>query len=609
MSHSRHAMPFGAEITDGGVRFALWAPTAGTVELACGARRTAMPMVGQGWYRIEDAQAKAGERYGFAIDGADDLVPDPASRFQEDDRDRRSTVLDPRAYAWRDDGWRGRPWNEVVLCEVHVGTATREGTYAALAERLPHFAETGITAIELMPLAETSGLRTWGYDGVLPYAPNNSYGAPDDLKRLVDRAHELGLMVFLDVVYNHFGPTGNFLHSYAKSFFTERHETPWGAGINFDGAGEASDVVREFFVQNSLYWIAEFHIDGLRFDAVHAILDDSPKHFLDELAERVRDAFPGRSVHLVLENEANEARRLGRGGAGEPLSYDAQWDDDIHHCWHVLLTAEHEGYYGDFGGDTVGRLGRCLAEGFAYQGDYSPNLDHVRGEKTDGLPPQAFVAFLQNHDQIGNRAMGDRLTTLADPERIRLARAGLLLSPQIPMLFMGDEWGAKTPFLFFVNFEHEPDLEEAVRKGRAREFEKFTSFGEHVPDPTALDTFTRSRLDWSERERAGYAAVLAETRELLAIRRREVLPLMNGGFLHATYERVGAGGLDVVWHYEEGALRFSANFADEPQPFPAHPGEVLVWQSAAAREGAPLAAWTGRFTRLPAADAEVDGSA
>ena len=597
MTRSRHAMPFGAELTGEGVRFALWAPSAATVELCCGGRRAAMPMVGQGWYRIEDAQAVAGERYGFAIDGSDDLVPDPASRFQQDDLDRRSTVLDPAAYAWRDGGWSGRPWNEVVLSEVHLGTATRGGTYAALAERLPHFVDTGITALELMPLAETSGLRTWGYDGVLPYAPNNSYGTPDDLKRLVDRAHELGLMVFLDVVYNHFGPTGNFLHAYAKSFFTERHETPWGAGINFDGQGEASDVVREFFVQNAMYWIDEFHIDGLRFDAVHAILDDSSRHFLDELAERVRDAFPGRHVHLVLENEANEARRLTRGGDGEALSYDAQWDDDIHHCWHVLLTGESEGYYGDFGGDTVERLGRCLAEGFAYQGDYSANLDHVRGEKTDGLPPQAFVAFLQNHDQVGNRAMGDRLTTLADAERLKLARAGLLLSPQIPMLFMGDEWGTKTPFLFFVNFEHEPDLEEAVRKGRAREFEKFTSFGEHVPDPTAQDTFARSRLDWDERSRPAFAEVLAETKALLATRRREVLPLMNGAFLHASYRRMGAGGLEVTWLFEEGTLRFVANFGNSPLDFAVADDEREFWRSAGAA-GDALHPWTGRFSKL-----------
>ena len=596
MKHSRHLMPFGAEITPGGVRFALWAPTAKAVDLVCGTHRQAMPAIGQGWFKLVDQSARPGDRYGFAIDGASDLVPDPASRYQAEDGDRRSSIVDPCAYDWRDSRWTGRNWSEVVLSEVHVGAATPEGTFAALADKLQHFVDVGITAIELMPIAATPGLRTWGYDGVLPFAPNNAYGSPDDLKRLVDAAHRLGLMVFLDVVYNHFGPTGNFLPSYASSFFTERHETPWGAGINFDGKDEASDVVREFFIQNTLYWLDEFHIDGLRFDAVHAIIDDSEKHFLDELAERIRDTFPGRHIHLALENEANEARRLSRDGDGDAVTFDAQWDDDIHHCWHVLLTGESEGYYGDFGGDTVARLGRCLAEGFAYQGDYSVNLDHVRGERTAGLPPQAFVAFLQNHDQIGNRALGERLTSLAGATKLRLARAVLLLSPQIPMLFMGDEWGAETPFLFFVNFEREPDLEDAIRKGRSREFEKFTSFIGSVPDPTALNTFERSRLDWSEPQREPFASVLAETRILLGIRRRVVLPLIQSGFVGTSSERHGDGGLEVVWRFDDGALRLVANFAERPHTFARHDDEDLVWQSDGLADASPFGPWTGRMT-------------
>ncbi len=405
-------------------------------------------------------------------------------------------------------------------------------------------------------------------------------------------------MVFLDVVYNHFGPTGNFLHAYAKSFFTERHETPWGAGINYDGKGEASDVVREFFVQNSLYWLEEYHIDGLRFDAVHAILDDSPKHFLDELAERIRETFPDRHIHLVLENEANEAHRLVRDGDGSAVSYDAQWDDDIHHCWHVLLTGEHEGYYADFGGDTVERLGRCLAEGFAYQGDFSPNLERKRGEKTAGLPPQAFVAFLQNHDQIGNRALGERLTELADTDKLRLARSVLLLSPQIPMLFMGDEWGAKTRFQFFVNFEQEPDLEKAIRKGRAKEFEKFESFGSEVPDPTAVETFERSKLDWRELQQAPHKTILDDTRALLDLRRREIVPLMASAFIEATYERQGAGGLEVIWRFEDGTLRLVANFAEMAQAFDMEPDETEIWRSPGlAAEASSLGSWQARLTR------------
>ena len=597
---SKHQMPFGADLGTDEVRFALWAPSAKSCSLAIADETVPMTAAGQGWFKAQVSKVVAGQRYGFSLDGAADLVPDPASRFQDDDLDRRSTLVDPCAYEWHDESWAGRSWNEVVLSEIHLGTATPEGTYAALEAKLPHFAETGITAIELMPIAETSGLRTWGYDGVLPFSPNNAYGTTDELKHFVDTAHGLGLMVFLDVVYNHFGPTGNFLPSYAKSFFTERHETPWGAAINFDGKGEASEVVREFFVQNALYWLREYHIDGLRFDAVHAILDDSEKHFLDELAERIRETLPDRHVHLVLENEANEAHRLVRDGDGSAPLYNAQWDDDIHHCWHVLLTGEHEGYYGDFGGDTVARLGRCLAEGFAYQGDYSENLEHERGEKTTGLPPQAFVAFLQNHDQIGNRALGERLTELADADRLSVARAILLLSPQIPMLFMGDEWGATTRFQFFVNFEHEPDLETAVRKGRAKEFEKFTSFGFDVPDPTAASTFERSKLDWSEIERQPFTAVLDDTKALLALRRREIVPLMASAFIEASYERHGGGGLEVVWRFELGTLRLTMNF-DGAQPLVLATNEAEIWRSRGlAADATNLGAWQARLTRSDA---------
>ncbi len=600
---SNHAMPFGAEIVEDGVRFTLWAPSAGRVDLVCEGRRVEMPAIGQGWYKLVDAEAKAGARYGFSIDGSDDLVPDPASRYQADDEDRRSTIVDPRAFDWSDNAWTGRTWSEVVLNEMHVGTATPAGTYAGLAEKLETLKETGITAIELMPIAEITGKRNWGYDGVLPFAPNNAYGTPDELKALIDKAHGLGLMVFLDVVYNHFGPTGNFLPSYAKSFFTERHETPWGAGINFDGKGEASDVVREFFIQNSLYWLDEYHFDGLRFDAVHAILDDGDKHFLDELAERIRDKFAGRHVHLVLENEANEAHRLTRDGEGRALSYDAQWDDDIHHCWHVLLTGETEGYYGDFAGDTVARLGRCLAEGFAYQGEMSPNLDRRRGEKTAGLPPQAFVAFLQNHDQIGNRAQGDRLTTLADPAHMTLARAALYLAPQIPMIFMGDEWGATTPFQFFVDFEREPDLAEAVRKGRAKEFEKFTSFaGESVPDPTKAETFERSKLDWGEAAQAPYAAILAETRALLALRAARIVPVMRTRFIESRHARHGAGGLEVVWRFEGGTITFLGNFEAASFAPDLSADAAVLWQSDTLDlpNRAALTAWTGALLLGPA---------
>lgn len=589
-------MPFGAEITSEGVRFALWAPSARSVDLVRGDDWLPMPNAGQGWYRLVDASASVGDRYGFAIDGGTDLVPDPTSRFQEDDVDRRTSVEDPEAYEWSDAAWVGRPWDETILYEVHLGTATPEGTYSAFEDKLDGLKDLGITAIELMPLAETSGLRTWGYDGVLPFAPNNCYGRPADLKRLVDKAHGLGLMFFLDVVYNHFGPSGNFLHRYAKSFFNERHQTPWGAAINFDGDDEAADVVREFFVQNALYWLKEFHIDGLRLDAVHAIVDNSDRHFLDELAERVRDGCPNRHVHLVLENEGNEAHRLIRDG-DVARSFDAQWNDDYHHCWHVLLTGEDEGYYSDFGGDTVSHLARCMAEGFVYQGEYSKNLKRNRGEPSRDLPPSAFVSFLQNHDQIGNRAQGERLASLAKTNALSLARAALFLGPQIPMIFMGDEWGSTTPFQFFVNFEHDPSLEDAVRSGRIREFERFRSFSGEVPDPTAIETFQRSKLDWNDITKPGHAAILRETRDLIAVRAQHVIPLLTSGFIESSFKRLSSSGLEVLWRFHAGTLLFAANVGDGVVECSAPEGDV-IWRSADL--GDPprsLKAWTGFFSR------------
>ncbi len=496
-----HAMPFGAAITDEGVRFALWAPSAKNVSLLLDGAEHPMPDLGSGWRQLSVPDALAGQRYAFRIDGGL-VVPDPAARFQPEDVHRASEVIDPRAYAWSDEAWAGRPWEETVLYELHVGTATREGTFAALMTKLEDLKEVGITAIELMPIAEFPGRRNWGYDEVLPFAPDAAYGSPNDLKRLIDRAHALGLSMFLDVVYNHFGPSGNYLGAYASHFFTNRYKTPWGVGINVDGA--ETGPVRDFIVHNALYWLEEYHFDGLRFDAVHAIRDASERHILAEVAERVRAALPERPSHLVLENDLNEARWLARDADDHPRFYTAQWNDDLHHCWHTLLTGESDGYYADYADDPVNRLGRCLAEGFGYQGEPSPHRHHQpRGEQSAHLPPTAFVAFLQNHDQIGNRAFGERLTALTPPEKLVLARAGLLLLPQVPMLFMGEEWNASTPFLFFVDFSDEPDLENAVRQGRQREFESFKSFrGIHshsaIPDPTLEDTFIRSRLDWSE---------------------------------------------------------------------------------------------------------------
>jgi maltooligosyltrehalose trehalohydrolase len=425
---------------------------------------------------------------------------------------------------------------------------------------------------------------------------------PDDLKRLVNWAHALGLMVLLDVVYNHFGPAGNYLHAYAESFFTERHHTPWGAGINVDGTDAAP--VRDFFVHNALYWLEEYHFDGLRFDAVHAIEDDSPRHIVAEIAKRVRDALPGRHVHLVLENDRNTARWLRRRDDARPALHTAQWNDDVHHCWHTLLTGEADGYYGDYADMPVRRLGRCLAEGFAYQGEPSPHRRNApRGEPSGHLPPSSFVGFLQNHDQIGNRAFGERLTELVPPVRLDLARAGLLLAPQIPLLFMGEEWGAKTPFLFFVDFEDDPALQEAVREGRKREFKSFRSFaershGREIPDPTLRKTAARSIIDWGEAQKSPHREIFAQTRELLALRRAEVIPLLNTRFLGATSEVSPEQVLAVNWRFSDDNLHFTANFGSGEAPVN-RSGRRVVWTNAPAAGGSDtkLPPWTGLFTK------------
>ena len=562
-------MPFGAALgADGGVTFRLWAPAAHRVDVRLTSDGRVEPMIAleDGWYAVRVAGAAAGARYEFVIDG-ESGVPDPASRFQPEGVHGPSEVVDPTGFEWRDADWRGRPWHEVVLYELHVGTFTRGGTFAAAARQLDHLAGLGVTAVELMPLAEFPGARGWGYDGVLWFAPFHGYGRPEDLKAFVRAAHERGLMVLIDVVYNHFGPEGNRLHRYAPQFFSERRDTPWGPAISFDGPD--SRPVRDFIIHNALYWIEEFHADGLRLDAVHAIGDDSRPDILAELAETVRRAVPERHVHLVLENDHNAARYLARDEVGRPCWYDAQWNDDFHHVIHVLTTVERSGHYADYAEAPCRQLGRVLAEGFAQQGEFSAHRRRPRGEPSAHLPPTAFVAFLQNHDQIGNRPMSERMGSLARPEALCAATAIVLLAPSPPLLFMGEEWNAPEPFPFFCDVG--PDLADAVREGRRREFAHFPGFADEgaqarIPDPLAHATFESARLDWSRLSDPAHASWLELHRALLAIRRREIVPRLAGlARTQAEWMLHDGKVVEARWQLADGAtLQLVACLGGEP---------------------------------------------
>ena len=595
MSRDAFSMPFGATLIDGGgVAFALWAPGAERVVLEHAALEQfsehPMQRDAQGWHRLDLLTARAGDRYRYRLpDGL--VVPDPASRFNPGDVHGASQVIDPTAYQWQDGHWRGRPWHEAVVYELHVGTFTPEGTFAAAARRLPYLAELGVTAVELMPLAHFPGQRGWGYDGVLLFAPHPCYGTPDELRALVDAAHRLGLMVLVDVVYNHFGPDGNYLHAYCPPFFNPAHQTPWGAAINYDG--EQARTVRDFMIGNALYWVQEFHADGLRMDAIHAIRDDSPRHIVHEICAALRDG-PGRTrqVHVVLENDANQARWLRRDDAGTALCAQAQWNDDLHHAAHVLLTGQTDGYYCDFADRPLHGFGQALAQGFIYQGQASAFRDgDPRGEPCDGLPLQAFVSFLQTHDQVGNRALGERLHMLADPPLVRAALACVLLSPHVPMLFMGEEFAASSPFQYFCDFG--PALAQQVADGRRAEFGRFAAFASEaaraaIPDPNAPASFTASQLTWAELEREPHRQWHADVRSLLQLRQRTLFALLRHGSQRGEATLDGdtlrlcwplgaqgrAGRLSLLAHFGTGSVgdvapvpgRVLFSLGPEPQP-------------------------------------------
>jgi malto-oligosyltrehalose trehalohydrolase len=501
-----------------------------------------------GWYELLTDKARAGSLYRYRING-EHTVPDPASRRNPQDVHGPSEVIDPTEFEWNDAGWTNRPWHEAVIYELHVGTFSPQGTFSGVEAKLDHLVSLGVTAIEIMPIADFPGQRGWGYDGVLPYAPESAYGTPNELKSLVAAAHKRGLAVLLDVVYNHFGPEGNYLGLYAPQFFTERHHTPWGAAINFDG--DDSRPVRDFFINNALYWLEEYHLDGLRFDAVHAIMDDSKRHIVREIAETVREyAGEERNIYLVLENAANEARFLG--SPGRRGKHDAQWHDEIHHCLHTILTAEADGYYAKFAVEPHSKLCCSLAEGFDRH-----------------LPPTAFVTFLQNHDQIGNRALGERLGQIVtNDDALRAATALVLLAPSPPMLFMGEEWNAPEPFPYFCDFE--PELARRVREGRKKEFAHFARFRDpaqvaRIPDPRSPATVDSARLDWSRLRASAHEDWLDLYQRLLAIRQQDIVPLVPH-IRFATCNKLDSGvAFAVDWALSEGSvLHLIANLAEEP---------------------------------------------
>jgi malto-oligosyltrehalose trehalohydrolase len=593
----KHRMPFGTEIrADGHVRFRLWAPPHRKVRIELDGATAIMTASGEGWHELVTDRAVPGTRYRFVLpDGL--RVPDPASRYQPEDVHGPSEVIDPAAHVWRDLGWTGRPWEEVVIYELHIGAFTPEGTFLAAIGKLDHLVTLGVTALEIMPVGDFPGRRNWGYDGVLPYAPDSSYGRPEDLKTLVEEAHLRRLMVLLDVVYNHFGPEGAYIHAIAPQTFTDRRKTPWGAAINFDGP--ECGAAREFFIHNALYWIEELHLDGLRLDAVHAIFDNSPCHLLEELAERVREAAPDRQIHLVLENEENEARRLLRCETGAPRWYTAQWNDDVHHALHVAACGETMGYYADYKGDAE-KLGRALAEGFAFQGEMMPYRGRPRGEPSANLPPTAFVAFIQNHDQVGNRAFGDRITDFAPAVAVRAIAAVYLLLPQIPMLFMGEEWGSVQPFPFFCDFG--PDLASAVRKGRQDEFARFPESRdpetrERIPDPTAEDSFACAKLRWEDIVQEPHAGWLDWYRQVLATRRVEIVPRLAATREGGRYEVVGEGAVIVRWQLGgRSVVVLAANLKAVPALGFPHPEGRVIWQEGEIGEDGVFGPWTIRWS-------------
>jgi maltooligosyltrehalose trehalohydrolase len=599
--HHTHGMgdrqlPVGAERVAGGVSFRVWAPAASRVQvvLESGPGSPAAVVLDReddGYFSTLVEGAAPGTRYRFRLGDGERALPDPASRFQPDGPHGPSEVVDASTFAWTDDGWGGVSLAGQVFYELHVGTFTREGTWAAAAEQLPELARLGITVIELMPVAEFAGRFGWGYDGVDPFAPTRLYGRPDDLRRFVDRAHGLGIGVLLDVVYNHLGPDGNYLSAFAREYFTDRYDNEWGDALNFDGPG--SGPVREFVTANAAYWIDEFHLDGLRIDATQQMFDASPEHVLAAIARRVREAGGRRSTLVIAENEPQQTR-LVRPPDGTGYGLDAVWSDDFHHAARVAVTGRREAYYSDYRG-TPQELVSAVKRGYLYQGQRSTWQSKRRGSSTSGLAPARFVAYLQNHDQVANSARGARMRELTSPARLRAITALLLLSPLTPMLFQGQEFGASAPFLYFA--DHKPELARRVWRGRAEFLRQFPSIAtpevrERLADPADPETWAACVLDFSERER--HAEIYALHADLLRMRRED--PVLAAQGTHGVDGAVLGPDAFVIRLFgpENDDRLLLVNLGDElalapaPEPLLAPPergGWEVVWSSEHPRYG------------------------
>jgi maltooligosyltrehalose trehalohydrolase len=567
------SLHLGATLQEAGTTFRVWAPRVQAMEVVIEGRRPlALDRRQDGLFELAVPGIAAGIRYQYRLEGQR-YRPDPVSRFQPEGVHGPSAVVDAGRFPWTDQGFRGRSLADLVFYELHVGTYTAAGTFEAVIPHLAHLVDLGVTAIELMPVAEFPGSRNWGYDGVHLYAPQSTYGGPRGLRRLVDAAHGQGLSVFLDVVYNHLGPEGNYLAEFGP-YFTDRYKTPWGSAVNFDGPD--AEGARRHFIDNARYWVREFHIDGLRLDAIHSIFDASPRHILTEVAEAARDEARAleRPVHIVAESHDND-RRIVLPAAEGGLGLDAVWSDDFHHAVHCRLTGEKGGYYADFVGGRG--LPRAMAEGFAYQGEASEYFGRPRGTPSKDLAGEHFVVCLQNHDQVGNRAQGDRLSTIVPFAAAKLAAALLFATPALPLLFMGEEYGETSPFQFFTSFL-DPALVEAVRRGRAAEFVRFGWEGK-IPDPSEPSTFLRSRLSHPLAGAPRHRELRDYYRQWLSLRRSH--PALGASGKERTRCEIDASGSVLTLSRQGPAaagVRLIANLTSTAQPFapPSADWRVLI---------------------------------